>query len=119
MLISNKLRLNKLLFGNHARVQEVKSIPRSEEPFTLRRYKEEIGKSYSKISFFLCSLADYLEHTINSSLSDEDEQHKSSKELNLPINLSEASSLGPELPSQGPLEEVRVISPVPNAQTIQ
>ena len=119
MLISNEPRLHKLLFGNHARVQEVKNIPGSEKPFTLRRYKEEIGKHYSKISFFLCSLADYLEHTINSSSSDEDEQLKSSKELISPINLNEASSLEPELPSQGPLEEVRVISPVPNAQTIQ
>ena len=120
VLISNEPRLYKLLFGNHARVQEVRTIPGSDEPFTLRRYKEEIGKPYSKISFFLCSLADYLEHTINSSSSDEDERHKLPiKQPMSPINRNEASFMEPELPSESFQDEVTVISPMSTAQTIQ
>ena len=37
VLISNQPSMYKLLFGNHARVQEVKTISGSDEPFTLRR----------------------------------------------------------------------------------
>jgi hypothetical protein len=50
----------------------LETIPGSDELFSLRRYKEEIGKPYSKICFYLCTLTDYLKDTINSSSSDED-----------------------------------------------
>ena len=70
-LISNNPSLYKLLYGSTARVQEAKTIPVSEELFSLRRYKEEIGKPYSKISFYICPLTDYLDELINSSSDEE------------------------------------------------
>ena len=33
---------------------EVKSLPGGTEPFTLQRYKEELGKAYGRIIFYLC-----------------------------------------------------------------
>lgn len=111
VLISNKPRLYKLLFGNHARVQEVTTIPGSDEPFTLRRYKEEIGKPYSKITFFLCSLVDFLAHSINTSSSDEDEQPMPS--IISPQSISTRgtkSSMEPDLPSEFVDDKVRLNS---------
>ena len=70
--ISNNPEIYRLLFGSHGRLHEVRTIPGSEEPFVLRRYKEEIGKPYSKISFYICSLADFLEYTMNTSSSEEE-----------------------------------------------
>ena len=71
-LISNNPEIYRLLFGSHGRLHEVRTMPGSEEPFVLRRYKEEIGKPYSKISFYICSLADFLEYTMNTSSSEEE-----------------------------------------------
>ena len=33
---------------------EVKCLPGGTEPFTLQRYKEELGKSYNRITLYLC-----------------------------------------------------------------
>ncbi len=41
------------------------SLPGSDEPFTLQRYKEEIGKPYSKIVLYLCRWADYYSARFN------------------------------------------------------
>ena len=45
--------------------------------FSLRRYKEELGKPYSRIVFYVCSNIDYLSHLqsdgIDGSISDSDE----------------------------------------------
>ena len=71
-LISNNPEIYRLLFGSHGWLHEVRTMPGSEEPFVLRRYKEEIGKPYSKISFYICSLADFLEYTMNTSSSEEE-----------------------------------------------
>ena len=40
-------------------------LPGSEEPFTLQRYKEEIGKPYSKIVSYLCRWAEYYSAHVN------------------------------------------------------
>ena len=37
------------------------TLPGSDEPFTLKRYKEEIEKPYSRITFYLCSSSDYFD----------------------------------------------------------
>ena len=37
------------------------TLPVSTEPFTFERYKEEIDKPYSRITFYLCSSSDYFE----------------------------------------------------------
>ena len=73
VLISDQHCIYKLLFGSHARVQQVKTIPGSDEPSTLIQYKEDIVKPYSKISFFMLFIR-LLRTCNNSSSSDEDEQ---------------------------------------------
>ena len=45
-----------LLYGDK---NLVSSLPGSEEPFTLKRYKDEIDKPYSRITLYLCSSSDY------------------------------------------------------------
>jgi hypothetical protein len=42
--------------------REVDTIPGKEEPFSLQSYKEDIGKPYTRIIFFLCSNIDYLDY---------------------------------------------------------
>ena len=37
----------------------VHTLPGSNQPFTLQRYKNDIGKPYSKLTLFLCTSADY------------------------------------------------------------
>lgn len=41
---------------------EVKTLPGRDEKFTLQRYKEEIDKSYNRVTFYLCSTDDFLDH---------------------------------------------------------
>lgn len=50
---------------------EVKTLPGSDEKFVLQRYKEEIDKSYGRITFYLCSTDDYLDNLL---YEDEDEE---------------------------------------------
>ena len=50
---------------------EVKTLPGSDEKFVLQRYKEEIEKSYGRITFYLCSTDDYLDNLL---YEDEDEK---------------------------------------------
>ena len=45
-----------LLYGDK---NWVLTHPGSEEPFTLKRYKDEIDKPYSRISLYLCSCSDH------------------------------------------------------------
>ena len=54
---------------------EVKTLPGSDEKFVLQRYKEEIDKSYGRITFYLCSTDDYLDNLLY-----EDEDEKSLEE---------------------------------------
>ena len=41
------------------------TLPGCNEAFTLKRYKEEIDKPYSRITLFLCSCSDYLASIFN------------------------------------------------------
>ena len=54
------------------------TTPWNEEEFTLARYKEELGKTYSRITFYLCSSVNYLEHVTNSLERELDEDSDSS-----------------------------------------
>ena len=47
-----------LLYPNY---KEVMIIPGTQEPFTLKKYKQEIDKPYSRITFFLCSSSEYMD----------------------------------------------------------
>ena len=70
-LVSNNPSMYKLLYGNIAQMQEVKTIPGLKELFSLKRYKDKIGKPYSKLTFYICSLKDYLVDFINLSSDEE------------------------------------------------
>ena len=54
-------------------MQEVKTIPGLKELFSLKRYKNEIEKPYSKLTFYICSLKDYFVDFVNSSSEEIDE----------------------------------------------
>ncbi|CAB4024133.1 G2 M phase-specific E3 ubiquitin- ligase-like [Paramuricea clavata] len=96
----------KLLYGNIAQVQEAKIIPGSKEAFSLKRYKEEIGKPYSKISFYICPLTDFLEDFVNSSSSSDEQMCDNS-----------ASDGTQEQNQSSSVEELTVISPNPTIPT--
>ena len=66
-LIKNYPKSYRLVYGD---TKEVKSIPGFEEPFTLKRYKEEIDKPYCRITFYLCSSSDYLDNIMSSCISE-------------------------------------------------
>ena len=40
----------------------VNTLPGSSEPFALNQYKEELGKPFSKLYFWLCSTVQYKRH---------------------------------------------------------
>lgn len=52
---------------------EVKTLPGSDENFVLRRYQEEIGKSYGRITFYLCSVDDYFDNLMYALVSENEE----------------------------------------------
>ncbi|KAI7799653.1 hypothetical protein IRJ41_008307, partial [Triplophysa rosa] len=39
---------------------QIKNIPGTDTPFTIRQYKEAIGKAYQRITLFICVLEDFL-----------------------------------------------------------
>ena len=41
---------------------EVKTLPGSDEEIVLKRYRERIDKAYERITFYLCSIDDYLDN---------------------------------------------------------
>ncbi|KAJ8289477.1 hypothetical protein GJAV_G00001740 [Gymnothorax javanicus] len=73
---------------------EVVTIPGTSNPFTLSEYRTEIGKAYSRITFFICLQADYKQHRQETS-DPEDEicvRSKSAAEFDLadtPIYISD------------------------------
>ena len=58
---SNKKAFYHLLYTDK---NKVSTLPGSDEPFTLKRYKEEIDKPYSRITFYLCSSSDYFDSVL-------------------------------------------------------
>lgn len=40
--------------------REVTHIPGTDDPFTIQRYKEAIGKAYQKITLYICSAEDFV-----------------------------------------------------------
>jgi len=64
----------KLLYPDKTEVES--NFPWDNSEFSLRRYKEELGKPYSRIVFCVCSNIDYLSHlqcdVLGSAISDSD-----------------------------------------------
>ena len=122
-LISNNPSMYRLLYGNIARVQEANTIPGSEEPFSLRRYKEEIGKPYSKISFYICPFTDFLGDLANSSSSSDEEMSNKPFKIDPESSRNEsttASDYTKEENQSSSVEELTIISPDPtHSQTVQ
>jgi hypothetical protein len=59
-------------------MNQVINLPGTEEPFCLQRYKDEIDKPYSRITFFLCSSTDFMENLMKDSSDDDDDLLSSS-----------------------------------------
>ena len=54
---------------------EVKNLPGSTESFILKKYKEELGKPYSRIYFYLTKTSDFLKFMLDEAYSPlEDEE---------------------------------------------
>ena len=84
-LVNNIPANYRLLYPDH---KLVRSIPGSEIPFTLKKYKEEIDKPYSRITFFLCTFLDYCSVLLDDESSDEDLQ-LSTTNVSASIKISE------------------------------
>lgn len=77
---SNKKAFYQLLYADK---NKVSTLPGSDEPFTLKRYKEEIDKPYSRITFYLCSSSDYFDSVMGASDLDSDSDEPSEETLGL------------------------------------
>lgn len=101
--VINRLTSYRLLYPD---VKEVITIPGSQEAFTLQKYKEEIDKPYSRITFFLCSSNDYLA-TIGNCQSDssDDELTYSIYDTRPTVNKSERGE-----PSVQSIEDVSMVN---------
>ncbi|RVE75113.1 hypothetical protein OJAV_G00013570 [Oryzias javanicus] len=53
---------------------EIINIPGTETPFTVRRYKEALGKPYQRITVYICSPEDFMNCSKSSSDSDSDSE---------------------------------------------
>ena len=73
---SNKKAFYQLLYADK---NKVSTLPDSDEPFTLKRYKEEIDKPYSRITFYLCSSSDYFDSVLGDFDLDSDSDEPSEK----------------------------------------
>ena len=78
---SNKKAFYQLLYADK---NKVNTLPGSDEPFTLERYKEEIDKPYSRITFYLCSSSDYFDSVLGDFDLDSDSDGPSEKTPEFP-----------------------------------
>ena len=69
---------------------EVKNLPGSTESFILKKCKEELGKPYSRIYFYLTKTSDFLKLMLNEAYSPlEDEEDDDIQEVGLKKILSQ------------------------------
>ena len=78
---SNKKAFYQLLYADK---NKVSTLPGSDEPFTLKRYKEEIDKPYLRITFYLCSSSDYFDSVLCDFDLDSDSDEPSEKTREFP-----------------------------------
>ena len=91
------VRFNQNVFATHDMVTlvypdrtEVKNLPGSTESFILKKYKEELGKPYSRIYFYLTKTSDFLKFMLNEAYSPlEDEEDDDIQEVGLKKILSQ------------------------------
>ncbi|XP_025764058.1 uncharacterized protein LOC106097720 isoform X2 [Oreochromis niloticus] len=53
---------------------QIKNIPGTDTPFTIELYKEAVGKSYQRITLFVCTLEDFLSEYVSASEDEEDDE---------------------------------------------
>ncbi|CAI5660696.1 unnamed protein product [Oreochromis niloticus] len=53
---------------------QIKNIPGTDTPFTIELYKEAVGKSYQRITLFVCTLEDFLSEYVSASEVEEDDE---------------------------------------------
>ncbi|KAL3977584.1 serine/threonine-protein phosphatase 2A regulatory subunit B' [Sarotherodon galilaeus] len=53
---------------------QIKNIPGTDTPFTIELYKEAVGKSYQRITLFVCTLEDFLSEHVSASEDEEDDE---------------------------------------------
>ena len=70
----------KLLYPDKTEVEsKISWIKSGDQTFTIGKYKEELGKAYSRITLLLCSSMDYLGYLKKSLISDEMDHDQSSE----------------------------------------
>ena len=53
--------------------KQVLNLPGSSEPFSLKKYKQELDKPYSRMTFYLCSSEHFIESLLEDDSDDDDE----------------------------------------------
>ena len=84
--LSDRVEEYFLLYPDKTRVEK---LPGSQENFTLERFKEELGKSYDRITLYLCKVSDFYRNMTNQSIgvlkddSSDDNTENTSPQVNL------------------------------------
>ena len=78
---SNKKAFFQLLYADK---NKASTLPGSDEPFTVKRYKEERDKPYSRITFYLCSSSDYFDSVLGDFDLDSDSDEPTEKTPEFP-----------------------------------
>ena len=110
---SNKKAFYQLLYADK---NKVSTLPGSDEPFTLKRYKEEIDKPYSRITFYLCSSSDYFDSVLCDFDLDSDSDEPSEKTPEFPPIQSNSNGNNNSVENQAQTNFVKssTTSPSPN-----
>ena len=112
---SNKKAFYQLLYADK---NKVSTLPGSDEPFTLKRYKEEIDKPYSRITFYLCSSSDYFDSVLGDFDLDSDSDEPSEKTPEFPPIPSNSNGNNNSVENQAQTNFVQssTTSPSPNQE---
>ena len=112
---SNKKAFYQLLYADK---NKVSTLPGSDEPFTLKRYKEEIDKPYSRITFYVCSSSDYFDSVLGDFDLDSDSDEPSEKTPEFPPIPSNSNGNNNSVENQAQTNFVQssTTSPSPNQE---
>ena len=101
---------------------EVKTLPGSSDCFILHKYKDEIGKSYSRVTLYIATKSDVSDALFSeleekctaSELSSDDESSTLVKELSVPTFLPKPQTFEPSIKEVDSKEEESVAYPAEN-----
>ena len=112
---SNMKAFYQLLYADK---NKVNTLPGSDEPFTLKRYKEEIDKPYSRITLYLCSSSDYFDSVLGNFDLDSDSDEPSEKTPEFPPIQSNSNGNNNSVENQAQTNFVQssTTSPSPNQE---